>query len=159
MILGKRNQHETMPEGPTSSRGAPLLPWAWLASLWPPRRSVLGVLWLQGILYPDKEHVKISAQSELRISGNLRNSERPESGNAETERDRETYPISKGLSPLPRHGDHGPEGKPFSHLGGRSRKKKKEGALSPLSKWHRSAIGAIIVTTIYINNLAAVNTK
>ena len=66
----------------------------------------------------------------LRISGNIRNAEREESENAETERDRETDPISEGLSTLPRHGDHGPEGKPFSHLGRRSRKKK-EGALSP----------------------------
>ena len=75
---------------------------------------------------------KVSIQSELLISGNIRNGERAESGNAETERDRETDPISEGLSPLPRHGDHGPEGKPFSHLGRRSRKKKKGGSL-PLS--------------------------
>ena len=74
---------------------------------------------------------KVSTQSELQISKNIRNGEREESGNAEIERDRETDPISEGLSPLPRHGDHGPEGKPFSHLGRRSRKKKKEGALSP----------------------------
>lgn len=70
---------------------------------------------------------------ELRISGNLRNGEGPESGNAETERDRETDPISEGLSPLRRHGGHGPEGKPFSHLGRRSRKKKKEGGSLPLA--------------------------
>jgi len=73
-------------------------------------------------------------QSELQISGYKRNCARAESGNAETERDRETDPISEGLSPLPRDGDQGPEGKPFSHLGRRSRKKKKKkkGALSPL---------------------------
>ena len=74
----------------------------------------------------------VSSQSELRISGNIRNGERGESENAKTERDRETDPISEGLSPLPRHGDHGPEGKSFSHLGRRSRKKKnKGGSLSP----------------------------
>ena len=66
---------------------------------------------------------KVSIQSELRISGNIRNGERKESGNAETERDREIDPISEGLSPLPCHGGHGPEGKSFSHLGRRSRKK------------------------------------
>ena len=76
--------------------------------------------------------VKDSPQSELWIFGYKRNGEGAESGNAETERDRETDPIWEGLSPLPRHGDHGPEGKPFSHLGRRSRKKKKKGALSPL---------------------------
>ena len=70
---------------------------------------------------------------ELRISGNIKNSEREESENAETKRDRETDPISEGLSPLPRHGSQGPEGKPFSHLGRRSRKKKKKGGLPPLT--------------------------
>ena len=74
---------------------------------------------------------KVSIQSELRISGYKRNGAREESENAETERDRETDPISEGLSPLPCHGGQGPEGKPFSHLGRRSRKKKKDGALSP----------------------------
>ena len=74
---------------------------------------------------------KDSPQSELRISRYKRNGERAESRNAETVRDRETYPISEGLLPLPRHGDHVPEGEPFSHLGRRPRKKEKEGALSP----------------------------
>ena len=53
--------------------------------------------------------------------------------NAETERDRETDPISEGLSPLPRRGGQGPEGKPFSHLGRRSRKKKTKGPPLPFS--------------------------
>ena len=44
---------------------------------------------------------------------------------------------------------------------GRPRKNKKEGArLSPpLSRWRRSAAGARIVTAIYTNNLATVNTN
>jgi len=49
--------------------------------------------------------------------------------NAEPERDKETDPISEGLSPLPCHGGQGLEWKPFSHLGRRSRKKKKGGPL------------------------------
>ena len=73
---------------------------------------------------------KASPQSDLRISGYKRNGARAESQSAETERDREIDPISEGLSALPSHGSQGPEGKPFSHLGRRSRKKKKEGALS-----------------------------
>ena len=73
---------------------------------------------------------KVSIQSELRISIYIRNGERADHQNAETERDRETDPISEGLSPLPCHGGQGPEGKPFSHLGRRSRKK---GAPLPLS--------------------------
>ena len=90
---------------------------------------------------------KVSTQSELQISGYIRNGEKAESQSAETERDRETDPISEGLSPLPCHGDQGPEGKPFSHLGGRSRKKK-EGALSLLPRWRWNATGAIIVNSL-----------
>ena len=81
----------------------------------------------------EKITVKVSGQSELRISIYIRNGETEPGENAETERDREIDPISEGLSPLPRHGSQGPEGKPFSHPGRRSRKnKKKKGALSPL---------------------------
>ena len=76
---------------------------------------------------------KISVQSELRISIYIRNGERAAEQNAETERNRETDPISEGLSPLPRHGGQGPEGKPFSHLGRRSRKKKTKGPPLPFS--------------------------
>ena len=89
---------------------------------------------------------EVSIQSELRISGYITNGERAEYQNAETERDRETDPILEGLSPLPCHGGHGPEGKPFYHLGRRSRKNNKKGGLSPpLSRWCRNAAGAIIV--------------
>ena len=49
------------------------------------------------------------------------------SGEHETEENREEDPISEGLQPLHRHGDHGPEGELSTHLGGRPRKKKKEG--------------------------------
>ena len=111
VIFGKKNQRKTMPEGPTSPRGAPL-PWACLRGLWTPRKAVGALLRLQESQYPDRNHVKISAQSELRISENIRNGERTDSENAETERDRETDAISEGLSPLPLHGGHGPEGNP-----------------------------------------------
>ena len=53
------------------------------------------------------------------------------SGECKTEENREGDPISEGLPPLRGHGDQGPEGELSSHLGGRPRKKKKEGALSP----------------------------
>ena len=59
--------------------------------------------------------------------------ETPESGSAETEGNKERDPISGGLLPLCRHGRQGPEGKPFSHLGGWSMKKKKKGCSLPLS--------------------------
>jgi len=97
---------------------------------WPLRKAVGALLSPQEIQYPDKNCVQISAHSELRISGNLRNGEMAESGSAETEGNRERDPISEGLPPLRRHGGQGPEGKPFSHLGGRSRKKNKGGSPS-----------------------------
>ena len=82
------------------------------------------------------------------------------SGEREIEENREGDPISEGLPPLRRHGGHGPEGDLSSHLGGRPRKKKKEGALSPpLSRWRWSAAGARMVTAIYINNLATIITN
>ena len=97
---------------------------------------------------------------ELRISGNIRNGERVESENAETKRDRETDPISEGLSPLPRHGGQRLEGKPFSHLGRRSRKKKKKGALLPLASGGAGVPpGAIIITVIFTNNFTAFTTN
>ena len=77
--------------------------------------------------------MKVSVQSELRISIYIRNGERAAEENAETERYGETDPISEGLSPLPRHGGQGPEGKPFSHLGMRSRKNKTKGPPLPFS--------------------------
>ena len=95
---------------------------------------------------------KVSIQSKLRISGYKRNGAREESGNAETERDREIDPISEGLSPLPRHGSQGPEGKPFSHLGRRSWKKKKKGGSLPLASGGAGTPpGAIIITVIFTN--------
>ena len=91
---------------------------------------------------------KVSIQSELRISGNIRKGER-QNQERKTERDRETDPISEGLSPLPCHGGHGPEGKPFSHLGRRSRKKKKEGGSLPLVSGGAGVPpGAIIITNL-----------
>ena len=42
---------------------------------------------------------KVSIQSELRISGYIIDGERAEYQNAETERDRETDPISEGFRP------------------------------------------------------------
>ena len=104
--------------------------------------------------------MKVSIQSELRISIYIRNGERAEYQNAETERDRETDPISEGLSPLPCHGDQGPEGKPFSHLGRRSRKKKKEGVYLPLASDGTGVPpGAIIITAIFTNNFTAIITN
>ena len=43
---------------------------------------------------------------------------------------------------------------------GEAKEEEEEGGLSPpLSRWRRSSAGARIVTAIYINNLATVNTN
>ena len=74
----------------------------------------------------------------------------------ETEENIERDPISEGLPPLRRHGSQGPEGKPFSHLGRRSRKKKKEGGSLPLASGGAGVPpGAIIITAIFTNNFTA----
>ena len=99
--------------------------------------------------------LKVSIQLELRISGYIRSGERAESQNAETERDREIDPISEGLSPVPRYGSQGPEGKPFSHLGRRSRKEKKKGGPLHLAFGGAGVLpGAIIITAIFTNTAA-----
>ena len=92
MIFAKKNQHETMPEGANRQGARP-------GPSWPPRKAVGALLSPQESQYPNTNHVKISAQSDLRIFGNLRNGERPESESTETEGDRETDPISEGLPP------------------------------------------------------------
>ena len=110
-------------------------------------------------LISGKNHVKTLAQSELRTSGNIRNGFRLDLGtrNRREQRGRSNL----GGAPAPP-----PPWRPWTRGGtllpsrGRPRKKKKEGALSPsLSRWCRSAAGARIVTAIYINNLATVNTN
>ena len=114
-------------------RGARLPPWARPYPPEPPVRRLTLFFCRKKANFMRKIWAKDSTQSELRISGYKRNGERAADGNAETERDRETDPISEGLSPLPCHGGQGPEGKPFSHLGRGSRKKRKKGAPLPLS--------------------------
>ena len=152
MIFGKKNPCETMLEGPTRQGARP-------GPTWPPRKAVGALLSPQESQYPDKNRVQISAQSKLRISGNLRNDERAESGSAETEGTRERDPISEGLSPLRRHGGHGPEGELSYHLGGGHGRIRRRGlSLSPPSRWRRNAAKARIMTAIYINNLATINT-
>ena len=107
----------------------------------PPVRRLLLFFDRKKANFRRKIWAKVSTQSELWISGYKRNGERAEPENAETERDRETNPILEGLSPLPCHGSQGPEGKPFSHLGRRSGKKKKGGLSPPRFRWRRSAAG------------------
>ena len=120
---GARGGHE--------AGGAPHLPGRASDPRGAPVRRLLLFFGRKKANFQKKISAKVSIQSELRISIYIRNGERAEGESAETERDRETDPISEGLSPLPRHGGQGPEGKPFSHLGRRSRKKNKNGPLSP----------------------------
>ena len=161
IIFGKKNQRETVPEGATRQGACPRGAGVPQGGRRAPDPRGHPVSWLTLYFCRKKANIrkqivlKVSIQSELRISRNIRNGKRAESGNAETERDRETDPISEGLSPLPCHGGHGPEGKPFSHLGRRSRKKKKEGGSLPLASGGTGVPpGAIIITAIYTNTSA-----
>ena len=123
----------------------------------PPIRRLLLFFGRNKANFREKISAKVSIQSELRISIYIRNGETEPEQNTEPERNRETYLISEGLSPLPCHGGQGPEGKPFSHLGRRSRKKKKEeegGSLPLASGGTGVSPEAIIITAIYINTSA-----
>ena len=111
MIFGKKNQCETVPEGATRQGERPRGKRALDPRGHPVRRLTL-FFYRKKANFWRKILAKVSTQSELWISGYKRNDERAESRNTETERDRETDPISEGLPPLPRHGDHGLEGKP-----------------------------------------------
>ena len=121
---GKKNQRETVPEVATRQGRAP-------DPRGPPVRRLMPFFGHKKANFWKKIWAKVSIQSELRISIYIRNGERAEYQNAETKRDREIDPISEGLPPLPHHGDPGPEGKPSSHLGRRSRKNNKEGGSLP----------------------------
>ena len=126
----------------------------------PPVRRLMPFFGRKKANFWKKIWAKVSIQSELRISIYTRNGERAADENAETERDIETDPISEGLSPLPCHGSQGPEGKPFSHLGRRSRKKKNKGGSLPLASGGAGTPpGAIIITAIYTNNFTALITN
>ena len=72
---------------------------------WPLRKEVGALLSPQEIQYPDTNRVKISAQSELRISENIRNAERPESG---TQKQRETDPILEAMEANDQRGNPSP---------------------------------------------------
>ena len=144
-----------MPEAATRQGGAP----AYTGRAPDPRgplvRRLMLFFWHKKANFMRKIWAKDSPQSELRISGYKKNGERAESENAETERDREIDPISEGLSPLPCHGSQGPEGKPFYHLGRRSRKKNKKGGSLPLASGGAGTPpGAIIFTVIFTNTSA-----
>ena len=69
---------------------------------WPPCKEVGALLSPQENQYPDRNHVKISAQSELRISGNIRNGERAESEmQKQRERQRDKSNLGGALAPPP----------------------------------------------------------
>ena len=80
----------------TKARQRPL---AQGGGLCPPRTSVGALLRAQGSLYPEKIVRRISAQSELRISGNIRNVFRPDLGNAKQKRTEREIQSWRGSCP------------------------------------------------------------
>ena len=85
--------------GGQETRGAPHGGRLTLDSPRPPVRWLTLFFCRKKANFMRKIWAKDSPQSELRISGYKRNGAMAESGNAETERDREIDPISKGLCP------------------------------------------------------------
>ena len=133
-----------------------------------PERTQVGcahlVRWLD--LYFGRKEAYIRKKSCKKISAigvtNLREYKKQFSARSrerETEENREGDPISEGPLPLRRHGGHGPEGEPSSHLGGGQGRRRRSGALSPSLPVASECTGATIRTTIYINNLATINTN
>ena len=119
-------------------QGAPPTPGRALGSRGPPVGRLRLYFCRKKANFMRKIWAKDSPQSELRIS-----------------RD----PISEGLSPLPSHGSQGPEGKPFSHLGRRSRKKKKKGGYLPLASGGAGTLPGAIIITVIFTNTAVIFTK
>ena len=69
--------------------------------MFPPRTSVGAVLRAQGSLYPEKNRVKMSAQSELWISRNIRNSFRPDQKNVNRSEVRGRSNLGRAPAPPP----------------------------------------------------------
>ena len=67
--------------------------------LCPPRKSVGALLRVQGRYVLDKNPLKISSRSELRISRNIRNSFRPENRNAKLKRTEREIQSRRGSCP------------------------------------------------------------
>ena len=85
-----------------------------------------------------KNRVKISARSELRISGYKRNGARLQKqfqkvSEKQRENKREEIQSRRGSRPSGRHGGQGPEGRTSPHLGGGHGGRSRRGSLSPLS--------------------------
>ena len=152
MIFGKKNPRETVPEVATRQGRAP-----------DPRGPLVRRLMLffgrKKANIQRKIWAKVSAQSELRISGNIRNGEREESGNAETERETERQIQSRRGS------------RPSQAMGAKDQRallpsreevneEEEGGGLSPPRfRWRRSATGGIIITAIFTNNFTAIITN
>ena len=105
-------------------------PWPRLGGLWAPCRSVDTLLSLQEREYSEKNPLKISAQSELQISGNIRNGFRPETGTRNRREQRERSNLG-GDPPLREPWRPWTRGETLLPSRGRPSKKKKEGGSLP----------------------------
>ena len=97
---------------------------------------------------------KVSIQSELRISGYIRNGERAPEEHRNRERRRDISNLGGALAPPTpwRPWTRGETLLPSRETVKEEEEEEEEGVISPaLSRWHRNAAGAIIVTAIYTN--------
>jgi len=107
-----------------------------------------------------KNHVKISAQSELRIFGNIRNGFQPGLGTRNRREQRGRSNLGGAPTPPPPWWPWTRGGILLPSRGEAKEEEEEGGGLSPpLSQWRRRAAGVRIVTAIYINNLATIITN
>ena len=98
VIFGSWNHRKRRPTQPTRHQGAPEAPgvvW-WVV---PSSNVSWGSTSGARKLISGKNRVKISAQSELRISGNIRNGFRPDLGNAKQKRTEREIQSRRGSRP------------------------------------------------------------
>ena len=109
-------------------------------------------------LISGKNHVKISTQSELRISGNIRNGFWPDLGMRNRREHRGTSNLGGAPAPPPPWRPW-TRGELSSHLGGGQGRRRRRGALSPSLPVAPECRRGKDLTAIYIKNLATINTN
>ena len=134
-----------MPEVATRQGGAPSPPGRTLDSRGPPVRRLMPFFFHKNANFMIKIWAKDSPQSELWISGYKRNGEGAESGNAETERDRERKRdrsnLGGALAP-PKPWEPRNRGETLPPSREKVKEEEEEGGLSPpCFRWRRNAAG------------------
>ena len=132
--LGRRINARRCPRGPRGRGRAP-------DPRGHPVRRLLLFFGCKKANFRRKILAKVSIQSELRISSFIRNGERAESENAETERERDRSNLGGALAP-PTPWEPRTRGETLLPSREKVKEEEEEGGLSPpYFRWHRNAAG------------------